>query len=243
MNNDKCDARNRPQMLAINNKAKQAIVFRPRCKQWRCPYCAQVNKRLWTMKAYYGAEFLQDGEGEPLRFITLTSHEKLSARQSWTVWPKAWAKLYMRAKRIQSGASYILVPEQHKDGRLHVHFLATWTMAERWWKDNARECGLGFMAESEQPRSLAHAAWYIGKYISKQLDTNQWPKGFRRVRPSHNWPKMQPAAKPKGWHFVMIDAGNPLSHYTNILQGTYDFRLWWADHKQAWEIIGEYSPD
>ena len=242
MKQDKCEARNRPQMMAINSSLKVAITFRPRCKQWRCPYCAQINKRLWTMKAYYGAEFLQDGEGENLRFITLTSHERLTKRQSWQVWPKAWSKLYMRAKRIQSGASYILVPEQHKDGRLHVHFLATWDMSSRWWKDNARACGLGYMAESEQPRSLAHAAWYVGKYISKQLDTNQWPKGFRRVRPSHNWPKMPQAERPAGWKFFPVPAGDTLHHYVTALEGMH-FDLWWADHRQAWSIIAEYQSD
>ena len=229
-------------MLAINNRERVAIVFRPRCKMWKCPYCAQQNKRLWTMRAYYGAEFLQ-AEHEPLRFITLTSHEKLSARQSWTIWPKAWAKLYMRAKRIQSSASYMLVPEQHRDGRLHVHFLGTWEMSERWWKDNARECGLGYMAEAEQPRSIAHAAWYIGKYVSKQLDTNQWPKGFRRVRPSHNWPKMPSAERPKGWHFHVLGGDDVLQHYVKILEGGMHYQLWWADHRQAWSIIAEYQSD
>lgn len=238
---DKCETRGRPTLLAINDDLRQAIVFRPRCKQWSCPYCAQINRRLWVVRTYYGAEVLTDRQNE-LRFVTLTSHERLSYRATWQVWPKAWSILYNRAKRKQPDASYILVPEQHKDGRLHIHMLTNWTMPTRWWKDNARECGLGYIAEAEEPKSLAHAAWYIGKYISKQLDVTTWPKGFRRVRPAHNWPKTPPPGRPDGWRFEPAAPDKPLSHYVSYYGRGQGYGVWWADDKQAWRLIEELQP-
>lgn len=201
-----CETPNRPAMIASNAVTKTVIFFRPRCKMWSCPYCAHINRQLWTARAYNAAMQFFEHAGN-VNFVTLTSHEKLTARQSWYVFPKAWKKLHARAKRRDGKADYVMVPEQHEDGRIHVHMLTTWCLGQEWWKDNGRECGLGYMAEDEIARTPAGCALYISKYIGKQLGGIVWPKGFRRVRTSQDFPKLPRPADLPNWHFQVLPTG------------------------------------
>jgi len=59
--------------------------------------------------------------GYPVNFVTVTSHEKLTAKQSLYVLPLAWKKLSMRWRRLVGGKPYVVIPERHKDGRVHIH--------------------------------------------------------------------------------------------------------------------------
>ncbi len=223
MNEVGCETKNRPAILALNTEKKLVIFFRPRCKLWSCPYCADINRRLWTARAYHAAEVWHD-QGKELDFVTLTSHEKLTAKQSWYVWPKAWKKLLARAKYYSKQAEFALVPEQHQDGRIHVHMVATFGLTQAWWKTNGRECGLGYMAEEELVKSPAAAASYVHKYINKQLGAVVWPKGFRRVRTSHQFPKLPPPAPLADWSFKLLPTGetNEQTVYKNAIdQGYY----------------------
>lgn len=83
---------------------------------------------------------------------------------------------------------YLLVTEKHKKGgRIHAHFLTNAQMNERWYKDNARACGLGYEAKVEPIESDGKAAAYVSKYISKSLGGQPLPRKFRRVRCTQNW--------------------------------------------------------
>lgn len=231
-----CETPNRPAMIATNSTKKILIVFRPRCKLWSCPYCAAINRKLWTARAYFAAqEFVERGPN--VAFVTLTSHEKLTARQSWYVFPKAWKKLHARAKRRDGKAAYIMVPEQHEDGRIHVHMLTTWCLGEQWWKRNARQCGLGYMADEQYARTPGGCAYYISKYIGKQLGEMVWPKGFRRVRTSQHFPKLPKPADLPEWNFQMLPQGN-VSEYATI---EHFSEMGYEAHLEtaygAWELI------
>ena len=68
--------------------------------------------------------------------------------------------------------------------------LDTFNLASRWWKDNARSCGLGFMAESEFAKTAGGAFAYASKYLSKQWGI-PWPRNFRRIRTSRKYPRQQ----------------------------------------------------
>lgn len=125
------------------------------------------------------------------RFITITSNPKLKsyAATMW-VWPKAWAKLSARMRRAYTGIRYVLIPELHKDGRLHIHMIASGGMTTSWLKKNAPYCGLGFMNEADRIEDVSRAIWYVVKYVSKGLDVNDWPRSFRRIRTSQQWPAL-----------------------------------------------------
>ena len=85
---------------------------------------------------------------------------------------------------------YALLPEQHKDGRLHMHMLIGAAIKKRWLKDNAFASGAGFMADSEPLTSGKRGAYYVSKYVGKSLGVEQWPVKFRRIRTSQKWPEV-----------------------------------------------------
>lgn len=235
---DKCETRNRPIIAAVSPTNKLAVLFRPRCKLWSCPYCAEVNRKLWTVRAYAGSEALIS-EGWEMKFVTMTSHEKLEARQTWYVWPLAWKKLSTRIARAQGpGHQYLMVPEQHQDGRLHMHAIATWSINQGWLKDNARESGLGYMAEIEDLESPQHSAWYVAKYLGKQLTMLSWPAGWRHVRTSRGWPKMA-NQETHLWFFDSIGRESAQGRAERYRER--GFAVLVLPHNLAWEIVNEFE--
>lgn len=236
-----CETPRRPFIRGINHDERKAVFFKPRCKLWTCEACAAINKKLWAHRAFYGAGILQE-TAETINFLTLTSHEKLNATTSMQVWPVAWKKLKDRARYSAKGFQYLLVPEQHKDGRLHVHAIETAGLGKHWWKDNARECGLGYMAEEEEARTPGGAAYYVVKYLTKALEYQEWPRGFRRVRTSAQWPKPPEMPIVEGWEWEPLRQEEQLSiAIQDLRQGGYEVRI--LDHSTAWEYVKENAPE
>ncbi len=231
-----CQAARRPMLLAINPHELTALFFKPRCKRWSCPYCGAVNQKLWTVRAYQGAERLLD-TGEQVSFLTLTSHRQLGAAASVAVFGHAWHNLLDRARRTGPG-QYLLIPERHQDGRLHAHAIETYSLGERWWKDNAAACGLGYMADEEPARSPGGAAWYVAKYIGKTLSAQTWPKGWRRVRTSQGFPKLTPLPQPEGWTITGVPAGDAIATRSQMLRNA-GYIVGFAGSADAWLIIGD----
>ena len=188
-NSEICTALNRPFLKAINHSTKQVVLFRPRCKSWRCPGCAKINAQKVVLRAANGSEVMQS-RGAVLDFVTVTSHEKLDPAASLAVLPKAWNKLNRRMSREAASHEYLAIPEQHKDGRWHLHAIVTAKLPKKWWKDNARQCGLGYQSDVQEVRTLGGVAYYVSKYVSKTLENPNLPKNFRRVRASHGWPEL-----------------------------------------------------
>lgn len=211
------------------------VIFRPRCKMWKCPACADINRRLWAAKATHGAEVQQE-QGGVVNFITLTSHEKLNAYSSIKVFPLAWKKLHARATYAGGKQPYLMIPEQHRDGRLHMHAIALWPMTTAWWKDNARECGLGYMAEAEAVRNPALAGWYVVKYITKSLTAMNWPTRFRRIRTSRDWPTLPDNVTVSERTFEPVPKGRTLASVVGEEQDE-GRRVLVLEHDVAWQVL------
>lgn len=177
-----CEAPRRPLLRALNHERRVVIYFKPRCKSWKCPACAEINKRLWTARIYDATAF-HLAQGASVAFTTLTTHEKLSVEQSWRLFYRQWQRLLLRARRKAGGGEYVMIPEAHQSGKMHVHMLDTFALPTRWWKDNARACGLGFMAESEFAETPGGAARYAAKYLSKGM-VDEKLRNVRRIRKS-----------------------------------------------------------
>lgn len=186
-----CTTPNRPWMFGKVN-AKQWILVRPDCGLWSCPYCAEKMARRWIFRIKTACA-LWKKQGLPVSFITLTSHRKLKTRDATIkVLPSAWNKLQARARRANEyDFFYVLVPEQHQDGRVHMHLLATNSLPERWYKDTCASCGLGYQVKVIPIENEGQAAGYVAKYLLK-ASQDEWPKGFRRVRTSQNFPEITP---------------------------------------------------
>jgi hypothetical protein len=189
-----CCKPNRPWMIGFDETVSAFYIFRPDCKCWNCPSCAKRLRARWTKRAYLGIEaYIADGL--EFKFVTVTSHERLySLYQTLYVWPNAWGKLRKRIDRAAGNWKFLMIPEQHRDGRLHVHLIASTDLGTRWWKDNARACGLGYTAEEEEFRAgksdPLRAAAYAAKYLDKQLGVRLWPRYFHHIRTSQSFPEL-----------------------------------------------------
>ena len=184
-----CKNAARPTLVTYSPSERLAVVWRPDCNMWNCPYCGERKRKRLVALGYYGAaSFL--GSGRTLGFITLTSHEKLGAYQSIKVWPDAWDKLRKRLNRAAPGTEYLFVPELHKTGKMHAHGLVADAPGKRWWKDNARACGFGYQDDMQEAETL-RVVGYLAKYTAKTLEHDKFPRGTRRYRASYGWPKLE----------------------------------------------------
>lgn len=176
-------------LIGWDNVAKRALVTRANCDSWACPECSLRMAENWKLRAMIGVrQYI--GAGQHVDFITITSHEKLADfAATEAVWRKAWPVLYAALKRRAERLEYFLVPEKHKDGRMHVHALWTANVSQKWIKDNARSRGLGYQAKRKPVLDAINAVRYVGKYIGKSLCEGV-PSRTRRVRVSNGWPKI-----------------------------------------------------
>lgn len=222
---ESCSAPNRPLLRGINREKGQAHLFRPDCGTWACPYCARRNLARLSHLIAFGCVAV--GRLQDIEFVTLTSHEKLASPQAtFTVIGKAWNKLNRRYKRaadeIGQTVYYVQIPEQHKNGRWHLHMLCSPPMPERWWKDNARACGFGYQARAIEYKAHGRAGRYMQKYIKKELvnqTQNGWDKSMRRVRRSNNWPiSQQMKRKAAGWEWDIVPKEISLQDEITLLQ-------------------------
>lgn len=185
-----CPRKNTPTGIGVNPQNHTAVVHKMGCKSWACPYCSIKRKGWLVVKAYMGIEAYKQAGTTDWFFGTLTMHRKWRGKASVTNFRKNWNKFYQRMKRATNGnLYYILLPEQHKDGSLHVHIISTCQKETRWWKDTGAACGYGFQNENEPLVSTVKAAFYVTKYIGKSLGVQEWPADLRRVRFSVRWPQ------------------------------------------------------
>lgn len=231
----KCTTPLRPWLVGTHEALHQVVFFQPNCKLWSCPHCAEINRRKWTYRAAHGVQVLID-QGQSVVHITLTSHEKLDAEQTVRVLPFAWKKLRMRMSRASDVYDYYLVPERHEDSRLHVHMLTSAPLPERWWKDNARQSGMGYQAKEREVVDPVKAGYYVSKYLSKSIAETRWKSGFRRVRTSRSWPKLPDIDKPVGWEFLLLDKDLSLADFASHLQNL-GYMVSFASSPTGWAII------
>lgn len=184
--------------------AKRALVTRGNCDSWDCAECSRRMAETWVLRAQIGVRQFA-ACGNVVDFVTITSHEKLKDFEATqAVWRKAWPVLYAAIKRRNRDLEYFLVPERHKDGRMHIHALWTANVSQKWLKDNARKRGLGYQAKVKPISGAEVAARYVTKYVGKSLGDDV-PKRTRRVIVSQGWPDIPAPVTPLNglkWEYV-----------------------------------------
>jgi len=229
-------APSQPTVFATNTITHEVVIFKLRCKSWSCPVCSQINKAAWVVRANVAFGNAEAKTGKKPSFLTLTSHEKLDPEATIRVLPHAWKKLSMRMRRAAPGTMYLIVPERHVDGRLHLHGIVTCDLGTRWWKDNARRSGMGYMSEEEEARSRGGVIWYVNKYITKNLETDGWAKGFRRVRTSVKFPKAPELPKMPGWEFA-VQWQEGMAERLTIYLLEQGHKVYVGDHRSSWRVV------
>jgi len=184
--------------------AKRALITRANCDQWDCAECSVRMSARWVLRAEIGVRHYI-GAGLHVDFTTIASHEKLASFEATeAVWRDAWPVLYAALKRRATHLEYFIVPEKHKDGRMHVHALWTADVTQKWLKDNARRRGLGYQAKVKRVADAHQAVKYVTKYVGKSLGEKA-PRHFRRVRVSQGWPDIPVPVTPLvglKWEYV-----------------------------------------
>lgn len=186
-----CLATQRQYMVGVDPLAKLALLTLPACKRWSCAPCAARNGRRWIARILHGINTL-DGIWW---MATITAHELTRGQErSMANLRAGWKKLYNRARRKHGTRQYVKVWEHHRDGSFHLHFLVDTNWSQRWLKDNARSCGMGYQCESRKAENAGQVAGYISKYLVKQLhdaeNGQRWPESLRRIEVSRAWPKL-----------------------------------------------------
>lgn len=237
-----CPNSRAPFMLATNPQKKVAVLFRPRCGSWSCAPCAEINKQRLILRIVRGSQQLLDC-GMTITFNTLTSHPKLrTPAATLAIYRSGWPKLLNRIHRAYGQVPYWNVPEPHKDGRFHWHSLMFNGPPERWLKDNAPECGFGYMVDSQPARTIGGCAWYGGKYLSKGIELNVFQPGQRRYSFSQNFPKLPDLEKPAIWHIESLALSADLDYITHIHRSE-GYTVLRAGSKAAWRLLGGLTDD
>lgn len=201
-----CPTLGTPYLFSDDNEKKVRRIIKARCKQWTCPYCSEINAIGAYVRILNGLNELQS-KGNKLNFVTLTSHEKIrDFEQGYRIWQSAWRRLQERLRRrlknSDSDCQFVYLFEAQKKGAFHVHMLVTGDLQTRWWKDNARECGLGYQAKSEHVNNAGLAASYVVKYIAKNIGLEISVPRLRRINFSRKFPAAKTLASPDRWQIV-----------------------------------------
>jgi len=184
-----CTADKLPVLVAYFADKKEYLMYQPRCKLWSCEPCANINRLLWQARIGYGYEYYNLIGIDGWRMLTITSHPRARTfEQCLHIWKNAWTRLSSRMRNQCPKFRYVLLPELHKDDRLHWHMVASGDITQRWLKDNSAACGLGYMAESTKIRETMEAIGYVSKYVSKSIYQTKWPSNMRRISTSQKWP-------------------------------------------------------
>jgi len=208
-----CETGNRPYLLGHNRETGESVLHRPDCKLWSCKHCARVKAKQWASRARRG---VRQEDGRDWHFMTVTVQEQsgVLARQV-KIMAHAWDKLLKRGKRaFKHDWMTFTVPELGDTfGRLHYHTIldcgfdciqrgGKWRSA--WLHDNLKPCGLGYIYDISPLGSPEKASNYVTQYITSGFGV-EFPKGFRRVRVSQNFPKFDEDEKTDefDWQVIM----------------------------------------
>lgn len=202
-----CTKQNTKFLVGVNENEQKTVLTKAACKCWDCETCAARNARTWIACIINGVNSL----GGQWSFLTVTAHRKMRGKLSFKSIREGWKKLYnrIREKAInqEKTIAYCKVWEQHKDGSVHLHILINVCFGTKWAKDNAAECGLGFMADWHEVDNAGMVAGYIAKYTLKNAFMARggvsWPKGLRRIEKTRNWPNLPQKIAVLGWGWVI----------------------------------------
>lgn len=184
-----CPKATRPFLIGVNDDERLCILTRPACKCWACKPCAARNARRWIARIINHCNHADTENGWFM--FTVTAHEKWRGVRSVTNLRQGWKKLYNRMRYEFGVSQYAKVWEMHEDSSFHLHGLIDAVIAERWLKDNSRECGMGYQTDIHPVDNAGQVAGYIAKYFLKSegnvSDTRPFPKNLRRIEVSRNW--------------------------------------------------------
>lgn len=179
------------------------------CNHWDCGRCrfilaAQAHKRM-----VYGAETLA-GQGLSLYFWTFTCRGRdldlETADDHYYEWTnRALSRLRAQARREARPWVYVQVTERQKRGAAHSHFIHTYVPddaidAGKRGRNTRKasvsflravvDAGLGPQSDITTVNGPGAVASYISGYLRKHASEDAFPRKWKRVRWSKDWPEI-----------------------------------------------------
>lgn len=216
----------RPRVPIFTLNGMEGIMLPFRCKSWRCPKC-----RPWVFKRDFSRIMtaLESRKRWAVAVLTVNQKKWISGKASSydNLW-RPCQRLRQRLTRVLGEmVEYVSIVEQHLEGWPHVNYALTWrtleemdaenvadylAKVERWLKDNAPECGIGYEVYCKPMASMKAIARYFTDKSLGQLGNGpgeadpdnaaalkrltaeinktgqlplEAPLGFRRIRATH----------------------------------------------------------
>jgi len=192
------------------------------CNDWCCPRCGHIRARTEYGRIVNGAKEISDRDHK-LYFHTITCKgRELSledAERDYLKWTnRLFSTCRARANKQEMFWCYAQVTERQRRLHPHSHIITSFlpddavpmtvrkrgkdgvwrdreVMYSEWWLDKNVSAGLGNQCEITEILNPVAVAVYVSKYLFKDAISTVWPKGWKRVRYSQNWPKL-PHEKP-----------------------------------------------
>lgn len=199
------------------------------CNSWQCPRCGQIRAREEYGRIVEGAKKLREA-GHTLFFVTLTCVGKeldvKTSDDAYLTWTNRLLSTWRaRTKKDDQYWCYVQVTERQKRGAAHSHMITTCYPTDAkaykkgsllpngsyakhdclfslWFMKKNISAGLGKMTDCTKIESAVGVAVYVSKYLFKEAQQTLWPKGWKRVRYSHNWPKLEDKSNPDAFPVI-----------------------------------------
>lgn len=176
--------------VSVKRDGPQAEAHAVRCKRWSCEICAQINRRRIIALARMG---------KPTAMLTLTVSNKnypgpTEAARDLKRGLVALRKRIARAYKGQTMA-FLVVYEKHQSGWPHMHLLIRAPfLPVRWLRRVWEEITGSFMVDIRAIKTEGQAAFYVTKYVGKDLAAFE---GCKRWWRSHDY--NEPKADDPEW--------------------------------------------
>lgn len=187
------------------------------CNDWTCKRCGQIRAREEYGRIVEGARKLSEA-GHKLYFWTLTCRGREcsveEAESNYLRWTNhLLSSCRYQAKKVAVDFVYVQVTERQKRQHPHSHLIASFVPPDaqrylrgeklpnarvakhdclwsEWFREANIKSGLGKECDLSAIESPVAVAVYISKYLFKEAMSTKWPKGWKRIRYSQNWPKL-----------------------------------------------------
>lgn len=189
------------------------------CHHWDCPRCGIMRAKHEYWRIIQGSEqIVSEGHALYFITITTRGAglKVAEAEENYLQWTnRLLTNLRGQSARRNAYWCYVQVTERQKRKHPHSHILTTYEPVDlvegcklqyeqvnghkqAYWQDALRSddlqasvcaSGLGEQYDISLVRNPSAVARYVGKYLFKSSLLTVLPKGWRRVRYSHNWPK------------------------------------------------------
>jgi len=206
--------------FAYANGEKSYGVVQGCCNHWDCPRCGIQRAKSEYGRIVVGIEALAQTNLICFITITCRGKDvsKETAENSYLLWTNRFlTACRSKALRCDREWYYVQVTERQKRGHPHSHILTTFypndlrqgfkvnwkhegglLVSERipclrsaWLQSEAICAGLGSEYDVSMVKTAAAASRYVAKYMFKpSMFGTHWPKGWKRVRYSQNFPTL-----------------------------------------------------